>query len=159
MPTCFATASDTALPCHTERCQYLYFCTSKASKLRSQRHCLALPHSSSGVSIGTFVLIKQVTELRYCQRHRCRSLARSCQYVYFWTSKARSCQYLYFCTRRCRSAGPPRCQRHRRAMARSSSGVSICTFVRVKQVKHLKSRLFHTERLAKRGLCDKIHEY
>ncbi len=41
------------------RCQYLYFCTSKASKLTQEAEEL-LARSASGVSICTFVVVKQV---------------------------------------------------------------------------------------------------
>jgi len=83
-------------PAQLLRCQYLYWCTGKASKLSTNTCCRA--HCcSSGVSICTGVLVKQVnwapdaalTGATGDAVHTILLPAYSSQYSYFCTSKAR----------------------------------------------------------------------
>jgi hypothetical protein len=161
----------------SDLCQYLYFCTSKASKQRTwgrrpqkgQRRSDFCKHSPSAecssaisVSICTFVLVKQVNWAISASTRPALGVPRSdlCQYLYFCTSKASKLStwvclqqhvsmpvkhiyiytyiyiyiyiyiyvyththtYIYICL-----GVPP-------AANSTASGVSICTFVLVKQV-------------------------
>jgi hypothetical protein len=81
------------------RCQYLYVCTSKASKLRT--------------------LIVEAVRHLVTQYSACQQQQR---------------QYLYFCASTARKLGTAPSCASQRGTPSSSSSVSICTFVPVKQV-------------------------